>query len=186
MKSTFKIILNFYRLLFLYISFVYAKKQKEIIEDIEHWNEVKKCKKSNLLMLTYYMIDYLEFRSLYHYRIRVDSMFYWIIKFLFPGEKTLRIETSKIGGGLFIQHGFATIIAAKEIGKHCWINQQVTVGYKGDQAPIIGDNVKIYCGAIVIGNVIVGDGSVIGAGSVVTKDIAEGAVMVGNPAREIK
>lgn len=50
----------------------------------------------------------------------------------------------------------------------------------------IGNDVWIGAGAIILKGVSIGDGAVVGAGSVVTKDIADYAVVVGNPAREIK
>jgi len=67
---------------------------------------------------------------------------------------TLFITTSDIKGGLFIQHGFATIISAASIGENCWINQQVTIGYSDKtECPHIGNNVHIYAGAKVIGGI---------------------------------
>ena len=99
---------------------------------------------------------------------------------------TLFIETPEIGGGLYIQHGFSTMIAARSIGDNCWINQQVTVGYTGKGCPVIGNNVMITCGAKVLGNITVGDGAVIGANAVVVKDVATGAVMGGVPAVRLK
>ena len=55
---------------------------------------------------------------------------------------------------MFIQHGFPTIISAKSIGENCTICQQVTIGYTSDgQSPIIGNNVKICAGAIVVDDV---------------------------------
>lgn len=50
----------------------------------------------------------------------------------------------------------------------------------------IGDDVWIGNGAIVLDGVSVGHGAVIGAGSVVTRDVPAGAVVVGNPARQIR
>jgi maltose O-acetyltransferase len=50
----------------------------------------------------------------------------------------------------------------------------------------IGSDVWIGAGAIILKGVKIGDGAVIGAGSVVTKDVDEYAIVVGNPAREIK
>jgi maltose O-acetyltransferase len=47
----------------------------------------------------------------------------------------------------------------------------------------IGCDVWIGGGAIILPGITVGDGAVIGAGSVVTRDIAEGATVMGNPAR---
>ena len=50
----------------------------------------------------------------------------------------------------------------------------------------IGNNVWIACNATVIGGVTIGDNVVIGAGSVVTKDIPEGYLAYGNPARPVR
>jgi len=78
-------------------------------------------------------------------------------------------------------------VAAKSIGENCWINQQVTIGYgKGEEPPVIGDNVMITCGAKVLGRITVGDGAVIGANAVVIRDVEPGAVMGGVPAKRIR
>ena len=50
----------------------------------------------------------------------------------------------------------------------------------------IGNNVWICTGAIVLPGVTIGDNSVIGAGSVVTKDIPANSLAVGNPCRVIR
>ena len=49
-----------------------------------------------------------------------------------------------------------------------------------------GDNVFIGMNVIVCNSVTIGEGSIIGAGSVVTKDIPANQVWAGNPARYIK
>jgi serine O-acetyltransferase len=96
---------------------------------------------------------------------------------------TLYITTSDVGPGLFIQHGFSTIISAKKIGQNCWVNQQVTIGYSNDtDCPTIGNNVQICAGAKVIGNVNVGDNSIVGANAVVVKDVPANCTVVGIPA----
>ena len=118
------------------------------------------------------LIDKKEFRNLVIYRLRSGGYIGSIIfRFLFPPMDTLFITCSNIGKGLYIQHGFATIISAKSIGENCIINQQVTIGYEGDKNPTIGNNVHICAGAIVIGDCHIGDNSVVGAGAVVVKDI---------------
>ena len=50
---------------------------------------------------------------------------------------------------------------------------------------MIGDNVVLAVGAIVIGYVYFGDNVFVGAGFVVSNDVSDGAVVVGNPARVI-
>ena len=56
-----------------------------------------------------------------------------------------------------------------------------------DCAPIsIGDDVWIGGGAIVLPGVTIGDRAVVGAGSVVTRDIAADAIVAGNPARAVR
>ena len=80
-----------------------------------------------------------------------------------------------------------SVVAAKSIGENCWINQQVTIGYgKGEEPPVIGNDVMITCGAKVLGRITVGDGAVIGANAVVIRDVEPGAVMGGVPAKRIR
>ncbi|MBR6584582.1 MAG: sugar O-acetyltransferase [Firmicutes bacterium] len=50
----------------------------------------------------------------------------------------------------------------------------------------IGDNVWIACNTVIIGGVTIGKNCVIGAGSVVTKDIPEGYLAYGNPCRPVR
>lgn len=99
----------------------------------------------------------------------------------------LYIHCSDIDEGLFIENGFSTIIACKHIGRNCWINQQVTIGFSDKtHSPYIGDNVEIKAGAIVIGEVRIGDDVIIGANAVVVKDVHSHSIVVGIPARVIK
>jgi len=56
-----------------------------------------------------------------------------------------------------------------------------------DEPPIrIGRNCWIGMGALILAGVQIGDGAVIGAGSVVVRDVEAYAVVVGNPAKTIK
>ena len=96
---------------------------------------------------------------------------------------TLFLRTGEIGPGLFIQHGYATGVGAKSIGKDCWINQQVTIGWADETgSPTLGDNVVISAGAIVIGKIHLGNNSFVGANSFVKKDVPENCTVVGVPA----
>ncbi len=90
----------------------------------------------------------------------------------------------------FIDHGFVVIGETAEIGDDVTIYQCVTLGgtspdngVAGKRHPTILDGVIIGSGAQVLGPVTVGERSRIGANAVVTKDVPEGAVMVGIPAK---
>lgn len=98
-----------------------------------------------------------------------------------------------VGGGLVIYHNIGSILRAKSIGNDVTISQGVTIGAGGDwqdtrkdNIPTIGDNVLIATNSVVIGDIVVGDNAVIGAGTVVTKNVPDGAVVVGNSQRIIK
>lgn len=121
-----------------------------------------------------------EYRSLFYYRTGLPGV---ALSLLCRPMPTLYIHTKKIGPGLFIQHGFATIVAAAEIGENCWINQQVTLGFTNPtDCPRLGNNVTISAGAQVLGNVTIGDNSHVGANAVVVKDVPSNCTVVGVPA----
>lgn len=154
-----------------------SKNRKVIEYDINRWLEItKREKKLGFVRLMTYLP---EFRNLFYKRI---GSFSALIRWLCPQMNTLFINTDDIGPGLFIRHGFATIIAAKSIGKDCWIYQQVTIGYSSaENPPTIGDNVVINAGAMIIGDIHMGNNSRAGANAVVVKDVPDGCTVVSGP-----
>ena len=66
--------------------------------------------------------------------------------------------------------------------------QNCSVGGKkiGDDWPEFGDNVKLCAGTIVIGHIKIADNVVIGAQSLVIKDVAESGTYAGNPLKKLK
>ncbi len=96
-----------------------------------------------------------------------------------------------IGKGLFIDHGNGVVIGETcEIGDNVTIYQGVTLGGTGKETgkrhPTIGNNVMISTGAKVLGSIMIGDDSKIGAGSVVLGDIPPYATVVGIPGRVVR
>jgi serine O-acetyltransferase len=157
------------------------------LADLERWRQVYHISGPNVPALAELLWCYPEFRNLFIYRNRFRWIYRYWISFWYRPMESLFIQAKEIGGGLFIQHGFATMITAESIGESCWINQQVTIGYNGHgKAPVIGDHVMITCGAKVLGEITVGSHAVIGANAVVIRDVEPGAVMGGVPAKRIR
>jgi serine O-acetyltransferase len=97
---------------------------------------------------------------------------------------------ARIGIGIMLDHGTGIVIGeTATVGDNCSILQNVTLGgtgkETGDRHPKIGDNVLLSVGAKVLGNIKVGDCSVVGAGSVVLKEVPPRTTVAGVPAREI-
>jgi serine O-acetyltransferase len=121
------------------------------------------------------------------------SLLLWRLSVLMSGCYFSRM--AEIGPGLRLPHPVGIIIGDDvRIGHRVSIYQHVTIGVansaeadEGGQAyPVIGDDVTIYAGAVLIGPIHVGDGAVIGANSVVTKDVPARTVVAGIPARVIR
>ncbi|KAH0571482.1 Serine acetyltransferase [Spironucleus salmonicida] len=97
---------------------------------------------------------------------------------------------AQIGKGLFIDHGAGVVIGQTAIiGDFCLLYQGVTLGGNGKEIgkrhPILGNNIVVGAGAIVLGRITVGDNSKIGAGSVIVKDIPKFSTVVGVPGKII-
>ena len=99
---------------------------------------------------------------------------------IFNLEELLRKKT------LFLHPVGVCIAEEATIGENCSINQNVTIGRGADGFPTIGNNVQIYTGAVIIGKVKIGDGAIIGANAVVTKNVAPMTVVAGVPAKYIR
>ena len=95
-----------------------------------------------------------------------------------------------IGHNFFIDHGMGVVIGeTAEVGDNVTIYHGVTLGGKENirakRHPTVGNRVVIGAGSTIIGDITLHDDSRVGAGSVVTRDVANGATVIGNPAREL-
>lgn len=177
-----KLLLSAIRLMPHFLIYKFHPNRKIIYHDICRWIGVLGLEEKYALvaLLTFFP----EFRNLFYYRIGKCSM---LLKWMCRPMETLYIRTKDIGPGLFIQHGFSTIIAARSIGKNCWINQQVTIGYSNKtDCPTLCDNVMVTAGAKIIGNVEIGNNSKVGSNAVVVKNVPPNCTVVGVPAYIIK
>jgi acetyltransferase-like isoleucine patch superfamily enzyme len=119
----------------------------------------------------------------------------------FSNEPTLRIEDNTL-----IHHGCSFTIGKKIIiGRYCKIAGEVWIfdspGHPADpiarmaglpppedmvKPVVIEDNVWIGRRAIILPGVTIGEGSIVAAGAVVTKDVPPNTMVAGNPARQIR
>lgn len=98
--------------------------------------------------------------------------------------------TVRLGRRVRIWHHGGMVLHARAIGDDVHIRQNTTFGIARRPEPLaiplIGDRVDIGCGACVLGNVVVGADSTIGANAVVLEDVPPGATVAGVPARIVK
>lgn len=177
----------FAQILFLphVVLFLFSANKNEIIEDVY----ARKNKKTGLFNHCYFLslelVRSSYFRTLFYHRTR--GFFANILRVFYPKNNTFTIDIkTKIGAGLQLAHPYSTILNAEAIGTNVYVNHLVTIGEKNGIKPIIGNNVQLNAGCIVIGHVSIGDNAIIGAGAVVVKDIPKNAIAVGNPARIIE
>jgi serine O-acetyltransferase len=93
-----------------------------------------------------------------------------------------------VGTGVFIDHGTGLVVGETAvIGDDVSILQEVTLGgtgkERGDRHPKVRDGVLLAAGAKVLGNIEIGRGAKVGAGSVVLYDVPPCATVAGVPAR---
>lgn len=97
-----------------------------------------------------------------------------------------------IGPGLFLPHSVGIVIGHEVIaGDNLEVFQNVTIGSNrkekdGRFMPIIGNDVSIGSGAVVVGPITIGDNVIIGANSYVDKDVPSNVVVAGSPAKVIR
>lgn len=97
------------------------------------------------------------------------------------------------GSGLSLYHSQALVVHERTvIGQNFVLRHSTTIGaalisstYDGS-VPMIGNDVDIGSNVVILGDIKIGDGAIIGAGTVIVKNVEAGSVVVGNPARVIR
>jgi len=97
---------------------------------------------------------------------------------------------AKIGKGVLLDHGTGVVIGeTAEIGNNVSILQNVTLGgtgkQHGDRHPKVSDNVLIGANATILGNIRIGKGAQVAAGSLVLKPVPPKTMVAGSPAKEV-
>ena len=114
--------------------------------------------------------------------------FFWLIYKHYSTLYGIQIPTrTKIGKGFYLGHGLCVVInPTAVIGNNVNIGQFTTIGSSKGKAATIEDGVWIGPGCCIVEDVHIGKNSVIGAGSVVVKDVPENTVSAGSPAKVIR
>lgn len=97
---------------------------------------------------------------------------------------------ARIGPGFFIDHGVGVVIGeTAEVGADVTLYHGVTLGgtslERGKRHPTLGDRVVVGAGAKLLGAIVIGEDSRIGANSVVVKSVPPNSVVVGVPGRTV-
>jgi serine O-acetyltransferase len=161
------------------LAFYLSDRRSTIALDVARWAEIEHRSPVVPRTLLELVAERPQFRNLIYHRLwhgNAAGRALGRICFIFlPRERTLFLNTHEIGPGLYLQHGFSTIVGAASIGPRVWISQQVTIGVTVTDETII-NRPTIEEGAWV------GREATIGAGAVVTRDVPDGMVAVGVPA----
>lgn len=97
---------------------------------------------------------------------------------------------ARLGHGIMLDHATGLVIGETAVvGNNVSILQSVTLGgtgkEHGDRHPKIGNGVLISAGAKILGNIRVGDGAKVGAGSVVLEEVPPHTTVAGVPAKVV-
>ena len=164
--------------------FLFSTKKEVIICDL-YSRTVAKNKQFHIISdLSLRLSNDRYFRSLFYFRTR--GFISKVLRVFYPKEKYFTIDVNTIlGKGVQLAHPYATILNAESIGDNLYVNHLVTVGEKNGKKPIIGNNVQLNAGCILIGGIEVGNNVIVGAGAVVVKNVADNAIVVGSPSKVI-
>jgi serine acetyltransferase len=115
------------------------------------------------------------------YKICLVWYFYLIIKDLLNLIAKIELPpTCSIGRNLSLVHAYGLVMGNKvKIGDDCTISPWVVIGHNGnpEEQPVIGDNVYIAAHACILGNVNIGNNVLIGANTVVTRDVPSDSIV---------
>ena len=181
------IVYFFGQILFLphVILFLFSREKEAIAQDIYARKNFNPSRLHQVFDLSKELLINKYFRTLFYHR--TNGIFSKILRIFYPKESSFIIDVNaKIGGGLQLAHPYSTILNAEKMGKNVYVNHLVTIGEKNGKKPTIEDEVELHANCIVIGGIIIGKNAKIGAGAVVTKDVPENAIAVGNPAKILK
>lgn len=161
------------------------KKENELIEFIKSHDKIRPS--SWQIRLTYPGYKAMRYHKISNYLFKHKMVFLANLIHSHSYKVTgidigIKAKLSKV---VFIDHGSGVVIGEDAvIGKNVIIYQGVTLGAKGNEKPgvkrhpTIEDDVIIGANSIILGDIVVGRGSIIAAGSVITKDVSPNSIVI--------
>jgi serine O-acetyltransferase len=122
-----------------------------------------------------------SFRAVVWIRIsqRIPSWAYWLIRRHLLSHYGIDFARSAVvAPGLSLPHPTGIVIGQGAfIGYRVTIYQHVTVGEKNGQYPKVEDDVTLWPGCLIVGNITIGQGACVGANLFIDRDIAAGEIV---------
>lgn len=178
-KSIFRLmtfIINWWRTIPCQILYAFSSRKNLIISDFGSYSNMVRT-----------LVFAKHNRNLFYHRIgRKSILFSWIL----PGDKSIKLPFScSLGKHVHFVHNDSCHLNAKSIGDNFICYPHVVIGAKNlhcSEKPIIGNNVTIGTGAVIVGKIVIGDNVQIGANSFINQNVPDNCIVIGNPARIVK
>lgn len=137
-------------------------------------------KKSVRIVLVYRILNHFYYKNRFVYFLLTPLGIYYR---LMTNRYCIDLPVkTRIGKGLKLNHAYSIVVNQRTvIGENVYLGHNITIGSNGNYIPVIGNNVEIFTGSLIIGNVDIGDNVKVGAGSLVIKSIPANSIVVSAP-----
>ena len=160
---------------------------KTLINEYELYS--KKNKKFKLIRAVWCYYTYLNFRVVFLIRLMQNTKFNFFKRLI---QKKLKLKYSVdvgintiIGKAFWVEHFMGIVLGdGVRIGDNCTVYHGVTIGQKNGKYPCLGDNVTVYPDVQILGDVRIGNNTIISSNATVLKSTNDNSFIVGSMAFE--
>lgn len=168
-----------------WILYCLSKNRHLIDTDIIAWGKYRDFVDVNNLTKSLFLLLIFQNEFRIQLKLRLGTVGNFML-YLNGGGISDLAKCKNIGEGFVLMHGIGTVLnAGCHIGKNCTILHNVTIGAGHGGAPVLGDNVYVGAGALIIGGITIGDNVKIGAGAIVVEDVPPNCTVICEKAKII-